>query len=114
MLFAGYDMFIANVEPKISSLFLVIELLSLVQAAVLFIWASILGEQIKIKPKHLRITASCILAFTILYVVGMVPFNIYILRLGAETNLHFLVIWLLNLIGVTLLFMWADILEKRN
>lgn len=114
MLFVGYDVFIAQAGPGIGLLFLIIGLSNLVLATLLFVWASILGDQIMMKPKHLRIITSCFVVFAVLLGVGVVLFNTCITGLGSETNLLFLIVVLLNLVQATLLFMWADILERRN
>jgi hypothetical protein len=66
------------------------------------------------RPKPLRIVASCILGFAMIAASGAVYVERVVTDMGSEVNLLFLVIVLLNLVQATLLFIWADVLEGRN
>jgi hypothetical protein len=66
------------------------------------------------RPKALRIIASCIIGFAMIAASGAVLFDAAVVGMGSEVNLLLLVIVLLNLVQATLLFIWADIREGKN
>jgi hypothetical protein len=66
------------------------------------------------KPKLLRIMGSCVVALAIFF-AGCESFcDIFIGPLEIGVSLLSVVIVLLNLLQASLLFMWADIIERCN
>ena len=65
------------------------------------------------KPKLLRVTASCVVAFTILFVIAAVSFEIFVAPFESALRMNFVVVAVLNVVEATLLFVWSDIIDGR-